>query len=380
MSRRYEVWADPELAFLARADAGLLAIADAVAETGRLRRNGARRTTVRVGVLAAAVLVVAAVLAGTAFGLHLGSIISFGGSSSAPEPVQHQFSEYNQGAPPGLSPDAIAGQTRVITTVELGGRSHTLYVSPTTEGGFCYEWTDAAGGCDQFGTTPLNITWGTMIGGTIASAYVSTVKIEFSDRGTAEPDITWISDPINAGFFLYQPPAGETAAWVDGYDKSGRLVARQPLLGQPFDDTQPPPFARTTDEHVVATLTTPDGPATVTTAPSATDGLCAWIDLDGANTPIYGDQGCLPHNYTPQGVTFRFIHNHDSIIFIGSAASTYSRITLQLPNGTTTTITPTADGLLFYSLPAAIAKNPSKFTVTAYHADGKVAFSDPIQP
>ena len=63
--------------------------------------------------------------------------------------------EYNQGAPPGLSPDAIAAQTRVITTVELGGSSHTLYVSPTTEGGFCYEWTGAAGGCDQFGTTPL---------------------------------------------------------------------------------------------------------------------------------------------------------------------------------------------------------------------------------
>ena len=173
---------------------------------------------------------------------------------------------------------------------------------------------------------------------------------------------------------MKQPP-GSTAT------TNGQLVARQPLLGQPFDATQPPPFARTTDEHIVATLTTPDGPATVIAAPSATDGLCAWIDLDGADTPIYGDQGCLPtqlharRRHIPLYPQPRQHHLHrhrcrDLRTHHPPTSERHNRH--HHPHN--------RRPALFYSLPAAIAANALKVTVTAYHADGAVAFSDPVQP
>jgi hypothetical protein len=68
VSRTYDVWTDPELAYLARNDLALLAVADALVETGRSRSQEVRKTKLRVGLLAAAVAL-AALLAGTAFGL-----------------------------------------------------------------------------------------------------------------------------------------------------------------------------------------------------------------------------------------------------------------------------------------------------------------------
>src|SRR4051812_2400076 len=68
MSGTYDVWTDPELTYLARKDLALLVVADALVETGRTRSQEARKTKRWVALLAAAV-VLAAVLAGTAFGL-----------------------------------------------------------------------------------------------------------------------------------------------------------------------------------------------------------------------------------------------------------------------------------------------------------------------
>lgn len=69
MSGAYDVWADPELAYLARNDLALLAVADALVEAGQPRSYRVRKTKLRVEMLAAAAAAVAALLAGTAFGL-----------------------------------------------------------------------------------------------------------------------------------------------------------------------------------------------------------------------------------------------------------------------------------------------------------------------
>ena len=68
MSRTYEVWTDGDLAYLAREDLALLAVADALVETGQSQSHKTRKANVRVGMLAAAIIL-AALLAGTAFGL-----------------------------------------------------------------------------------------------------------------------------------------------------------------------------------------------------------------------------------------------------------------------------------------------------------------------
>ena len=282
------------------------------------------------------------------------------------------------GAPAELAPGAIVSQTRVITSVKMSDGTHTLYVSPTKQGGFCFEWTGAAGGCQQFGPSPVGITWGgNQIVGTAGSAYVSSVKIKFTDGTSAEPSITWISVPINAGFFLYDIPAGKTAAEVDGYDAGGTLVGRDHPGGEPSDSASPPEFAITDQESIALTVSTPDGTATAYTAPSTTDGKCAWFELAGRNIPLYGFGGCMPHGWALQGTAFRFAHVGNSILFAGRAAPRYTRFTLQLPDGTTATVTPTPDGLILYSFPASLTSSPGPVTVTAYGADGQVIFSDP---
>ncbi len=334
----------------------------------RFRRLGAVRV-----LAAAAALAVAVAIAGPAFGLRLSSIIDFGSSGSAPAPVLHDFSELDLGAPPGLAPGAVASQTRVI----MSDGAHTLYVSPTKQGGFCYEWTGASGGCDHLGTTPVGITWGSgQIVGTVASAYVSSVKIEFTDGTSVEPDITWISEPINNGFFRFDIPPGKTVAEVDGYNSAGTLVSSNHDGPAPSESTTPPQFALTDQETVALTVSTPDGTATAYTAPSTTDGTCAWFELNGTDARLYGYDGCMPHGYTPEGIAVGFVQIGKSVLFAGAAAPNYARLTLQLPDGTTATITPTSKGLILYSLPATTAATgPSQVTITAYRLDGSEIFS-----
>ena len=251
-------------------------------------------------------------------------------------------------------------------------------MSPTEGGGFCYTWTDAVGGCDQLGTTPLGISWGPdRVVGTVASAYVSTVKIVFDDGTVTRPDITWISAPINAGFFLYAVPAGKTVAQVDGYDSSGTLVAREGSSPRPAERTSPPEFALTGQESVALTVSTPDGTATAYTAPSLTAGKCAWFELDGRVVRLYGYDGCMPHGYTPEGVAFRFVRIGNSILFAGAASPRYARLTLQFADGTPRTVSPTSDGLILYSLPASLSRGTEPITVTAYQANGQVIFTYP---
>jgi hypothetical protein len=339
---------------------------------GRSRRARPRRRRVAGVGGFAAVAAALVVVAGPAFGL-LPPIIDFGGATHAPAPVQQHFSDFDRAAPPELAPGAIASETRLITSTRLSDGDHTLYVSPTRDGGFCEEWTGAFGGCDQLGTTPLGVTWGgTAIGGSVAAAYVSSVKILFTDGTSAEPTITWLSAPINAGFFLYEAPSGKTPAQVDGFEANGKRVASQPLLGQPFDTFAPPPFAVTDKAKIAAAVSTPDGTATAYLAPSMTAGTCAWVQLDGTFASLYGRKGCLPHGYSPEGLAYRFIHIRNSVLFVGAAPSRYARLELRLPDGATASLEPATGGVFLYSLPAASSRTPGQATITAYGADGRV--------
>jgi len=167
-----------------------------------------------------AALGVTVAIAGSAVALLVSSIVAFGGGhgSSGTRPA---FSSFALGAPP-LGPGAIASETRLVATTQLRDGSHLLYVSPTRQGGFCYAWTRAGGGCGQPQTNPLSITWGrSRLIGTILSTQVSLIKIRFTDGTSAVPRIAWVSAPINAGFFLYEIPTGKTVADVYGFGRGG---------------------------------------------------------------------------------------------------------------------------------------------------------------
>jgi hypothetical protein len=81
-----------------------------------------------------------------------------------------------------------------------------------------------------------------VIGGDVpAASDVETLEVQFADGQTAPIPVTWVSAPIDAGFYLYEVP---TAHWDPGHrpvalvglDGEGREVATQPL---PTDFSKP---------------------------------------------------------------------------------------------------------------------------------------------
>jgi hypothetical protein len=104
------------------------------------------------------------------------------------------------------------------------GAGGTL-VSPTQQGGICYEWAGGTRSCASK-AAPLGVAWGRdQVAGAVSLAGVSSVRIEFTDGTFVEPDISRISTSGNAGIFLYDIPAGKTVAQVNGYD-AGALSSR----------------------------------------------------------------------------------------------------------------------------------------------------------
>lgn len=167
----------------------------------RTKRSNRRATAPvflfrRIPAYAAVAASVVSVVAGSALGILLAS----GGDSERPL--------------------AAAAPAPIATT-------HALFVSRTSGGGFCYEWTGGPGSCETK-VVPLGISWGRRhVSGTVSRAVVSSVRIEFTDGTSATPEISWLSEPINAGFFVYDIPPGKTVTQIDAY-RSGGLRAQVP--------------------------------------------------------------------------------------------------------------------------------------------------------
>jgi hypothetical protein len=222
---------------------------------------------------AAAAAVVAVLVVAPAFGLIRG-VLPFFDAPKAPHTVQVEFASMNTGAPAGMSPRAIATNTREIGQFSFAGRMHTLWVAPTKEGGFCFEWIGGWGGCTA--PTPDPLTWNgdlvlppavaatalpvpskhvagpispadpmarlkaqslavpTWISGYVNASDAQDVVIKFSDGASVHPQILWVSKPIGAGFFSYQiPPNQRTEAnhlvTVAALTAAGNTVKEQPL-------------------------------------------------------------------------------------------------------------------------------------------------------
>jgi hypothetical protein len=196
-----------------------------------------------VWVLVGAALLAAVVVATPAWGLVRG-VLPFWDQPTAPQSIQLQFFSLNAGAPRGMSPRAVAGETREVGRFSFGGSTRTLWVAPARNGGFCSLWLPAGGGGCSTSGHPLSTgallrlgvpAWVT--GDVIASA-VGDVVLRFSDGSTVHPRIVWVSAPIDAGFFAYDVAAGRQTSRVhvtavDAYDRQGRLVAHQTFTDGP---------------------------------------------------------------------------------------------------------------------------------------------------
>jgi hypothetical protein len=230
----------------------------------RVTRPARRR--VLFAVLAAAALLLAIMTATPAWAFFR-EVLSFGDRPAAPRSVQLEFWSLNLGAPSGMSPRAVSGETRELGRFTFGGMTHTLWVAPAKNGGFCALWIPGGGGGCSTSGEPLStgavlvfphepgqpartatrrsqvptlerIGVPEWITGAALSAAVSDVVIRFSDGSAVHPQIVWVSAPINAGFFAYEVPTDEQSSRdhvtaMEAYDREGTLVRRQTFTAQP---------------------------------------------------------------------------------------------------------------------------------------------------
>jgi hypothetical protein len=195
------------------------------------------RRRVLVAAVAVAALV-AAILAATPARALVRDVLPFWDQPAAPQSVQLQFYSLDIGAPRGMNPRAVAGETRQVGRFRFGGLIHTLWVAPAKNGGFCSLWLPRGGGGCSTAGKPLSTGALLRLGapewitGDALASRVRDVVIRFSDGSAVHPRILWVSAPISAGFFAYEVPAGGQSAErhvsaVDAYDGQGRLVQHQ---------------------------------------------------------------------------------------------------------------------------------------------------------
>ena len=260
-----------------------------------VRRRARRRR--RDGVAIAAVAVVAALAVAPAFGLHR-TALDFLSGDPAPADVRLDFERMGIGAPRGMDPGVVPGQTRRVPLAGAGAK-HRLWVAPTAAGGFCYLWENQAGGCraeregGAMSVTWLGNQWMERVYGSIISADGERAELRYADGAAADAPITWVSAPIDAGFFFVDvPEANERPesrlVEVVLLDSDGEVVGRRRAPYQhPLMEDNPatglPKAVLVEQKRTLISIQTSDGKEVLAVrAPSRLGGHCTWLERGGA--------------------------------------------------------------------------------------------------
>lgn len=342
------------------------------------------RTRLRIAIAAA---VIAALAISPALGLPLPTL-NFGNADPAPAKVIKQFDALRVGAPAGMDAKVLADETRAITTSMLDGRPHTLWVAPTTFGGFCTLWTQLGGGCDRLGTTPLDVSWGGSGGsasglravnylfGHVDSDYADGVEVRFADGTTAQPQVVWVSEPIRAGFFLYGIPEEKqmTGAVEAVVALSGNEVVAT-SYGDPVGHASEVPADAIRDRaRVIARTITGGGDAVVWEAPSRYEGRCAWLAYQGRVLNL----NCYPRGYGADGIVLGFMPTPTDVLVWARAGAGATSLEAQFNDGARDTVA-AEGGFLLYPIPRERlieAKRPTQFVIRS--TDGNPIVTVPI--
>jgi hypothetical protein len=334
------------------------------------RRPGGRPVAlVALGVLALVVVVAAAAYA-------LGHpVIDFGKAKKGTRKVVDDFGSMQVGAPsPAMAPGVLPHEARVITTVRIDGKTDTLYVAPTTQGGFCDEWSHVGGGCrsDRHAKSASHIDAGgtdgphgmTILDGSFFQAAGDRLSVEYADGEKSEIPFVWVTAPIRAGFYLYRVPdahrrAGHQPVSITLYDASNRLLDREPeLAGQSLDVVPhrlpgyPPLLVPTKAEWTKRTqlfaVHADDGARIgLWTAPERGGGTCFWTNQASGCTHA----GDPVHGTIPPLATLGFQAGGKHVNLCCSVSTKIVRVEARFADGDRAELTP-KDGYLVWPIPA----------------------------
>jgi hypothetical protein len=338
------------------------------AALGRIVPDPRRSRTFALGLVVLAVAAAVA-LAAPALGID-DRLLNFLSAEPAPSEAVRQFSELSTGAPPGMDPGVIAGQTRKLTIEDQDGRGRALWLAPTRAGGFCETWVGLGGGCIREGTVPLSVSLSapgpsrmedirsgaaiSHITGAANANYVDSVELRFADGTSFQVDLAWVSEPIGYGFFTYTIPQARRVAEhriseAAGF-RDGTLVTVQRFpfpTGSQFP-VERPPDAVVEQQSRIASIQTGAGLATMWTAPTRYDGHCFWLELEGRVRSL---ARCRPRGVDySNGFELHVVPSTETVILAAIAGGDFVGARVEFADGSQSEL-PLAHGVLLYEVP-----------------------------
>lgn len=339
----------------------------------RVEQRGRRRRVVLIGAL----VIAAALVAPTALALR-GSVVDFFKAEPGSDRAVLNFAQMDVGAPPGMAPNVIHDQTRKVFERRLrNGRLIALWVAPTRAGGFCTHLDLGGGGClarpvaehERVAFAPGIAIRGpierdgtirggpVLISGSVSLADASTVELRYEDGGFDRQALTWVSEPIDAAFFVFdvepsrwngdrQPSA---VAALDA-DRKVLRVERLPFSPGPFPDPQTgePAAALQDQARKLIALTTHAGVEAVLWVAPTTDGRrCAWLRYGKSG---FGG-GCPPKDSATHPLAVGQSQGLDVVLLWGGPVrEDVSSIEVRYEDGERARI-PVVEGLVLYEIP-----------------------------
>jgi hypothetical protein len=347
----------------------LLVDAPNTPDWGDVRRR-VRRARRRRVLTTAVVVAAAAIVAPAALGLHR-IVVDFLSAEPAPERIQLDFARLDLGAPKGMATGVIPMQTRKVPVRSADGSETFVWVAPTRRGGFCLRWEHGAGGCLSRTGGGVGASFSgsgdesrltiSLVTGAITRDDAERLELRFADGTTLELPITWVSPPIDAGFYAYEIPTGrrpqELVLYADGDDVLERESLPNP---DPLTESDPAtglPRAVVYDQRrEVLTIEIERGRRiTLYSAPSrlhtrAWDGRCLWLSARGGpvDRAFYGCGNPFPG--TPP-IAAGIHGGGRPVLFAGPVGDHVASVELRFQDGDKIELT-AAEGYVLGEVPA----------------------------
>jgi hypothetical protein len=371
-------------------------------------RRGRRRRALGLAGLATVVLAGVA----SAFALTRPTV-DFGSAPKGPEVVV-DFGRLNVISPKQLAPSVIPGEARRITTAAVHDKTFTLYVAPTDRGGFCWLWKNLGGGCRTNRTDDVatRIGGGGRVGrygmdtleGAFLHADAARLVVTYADGERADIPFVWVTEPIDAGFYLFDVPAsherkGREAVSLTLFDRGGSALAttevirgEEPDLGRGHRVPKFGPLLVPKDavyakrELLFDVALGPYRHMGLWVAPKRGDGgTCYWSNRSSGCVPVEG----FPRP-TPEFLA-RYPELKDAALLMGLGASggnpvvlcctvdeAVARVELRYQSGTRESVTPKRGYLLVVLPPEHYPPGRRLEEIVAYDASGKVVGRKPF--
>jgi hypothetical protein len=330
------------------------------------------------------------IVAGTAVAVR-GHWLTFSKAKPTPHRISKAFSELRVGAPPGTVPGFASDEkARRLLVVGNNGRTRTFWIAPTKYGGFCAV-LPGGGGCEKFGIVPLNIAWGaadangrrpsdprvmTQVSGAVDAGSIDSVLVRFADGKTVRPLVTWVSQPIDRGFFSYDVPPehrvrNHRVTKVEALDAAGNVVTES--YGDFTNPPVPPVDALQDEKAALARAQTPEGDAILWRAPTRYGTTCAWVQLGDRAQMVAGCEGVRYVN-----PSFTFMPTRRSVVVAGQVPLRFDRVELEFADLSHVSAK-VVHGFLLYSIPAEhLVAAKQLVALRVLSDDGSTAFEEEL--